>query len=139
MAARLKRHIQCGALSLFPCLPDRENFCVRSPRSEMKTLPDDSTLTNHDGSYHRIRTCRSLALRRETKRQGHIVEIWCAGRHRFLRLPESVLGAGLVRFTGFDTFADFTVLTRAVAVFLDSAGGLASASAIATRNGEQLT
>ena len=195
MAAGLKRHVQGGAVSLLACLPERENFRVRSSWSEMKPSADDSTLANHDGSNHRIRTCRSLALRRKTKRQGHIVEIlgavslhcsrgfvakplrrhvrrargarkkggiletvcrpteWrarplaarssqpglsqqriggcsrnlrkqCWPTHRFLRLPEGVLGAGLARFTDCDAFLIFTLLTRAVAVFLDAAGGV---------------
>jgi hypothetical protein len=114
----------------------------------MKPLADDSTLSNHDGSNHRIRTGRSLALRRKTKRQGHIVEISCAVRHRFLRPLEGFLGAGLARFTGCDAFVIFTLFTRTVTGLLD-ATALASASAIAacaaanraiaTRKGEQLT
>lgn len=114
----------------------------------MKPLADDSILANDQGSDHWIRACRRLALRRKTKRQGHIMEISYAVRHRFLRLPEGILGAGLARFTDCDAFLVFTLFTRTVTGFLDAAG-LASASAIAacaaanramaTRNGEQLT
>jgi hypothetical protein len=116
----------------------------------MKTLADDPALFDDDGTDHRIRTRRSLALHRQAKGQGHIVEISCAVGHRFLRLPEGRLEAGLACFKDFDTFPDFTVaLADTFAAFFGAAGDLASAAAIAacaaanraiaTRNGEQLT
>lgn len=77
------------------------------------------------------------------------MEISCTVGHRFLRLPTDVLGDGLARFdSDVGILGDFTVLTRAAAVFLDVAGladawaiaACAAANrAIATRNGEQLT
>ena len=115
----------------------------------MKTLADDPALFDDDGADHRIRACRSLALRRQAKGQGHIVEILCTISHRFLRLPTDSLDAGFARFDDDkDVFLDFAVFTRAVAALLDKAGladvsamaACAAASlAIATRNGEQLT
>lgn len=114
----------------------------------MKTLADDPALFDDDGTDHRIRARRSSALRRQTKGQGHIVEISYTVGHRFLRLPMDGLGAGLPRFDDGDVLPDFAVLTRAAAVFFDVAGlvdaaalaACAAASlAMATRNGEQLT
>jgi hypothetical protein len=96
----------------------------------MIALADDAVFGDDNGPNHRVGAGFTEALRSEAKSQRHIVEISCAVRHRFLRLAEGFLGAGLARFTDFDAFADFTVLTRAVTVFLD-ADGLASASAIA--------
>ena len=149
MATGLKRHIECGASCLRSGLLQREYFCVSSSWSEMKTLADDPPLSDDDGTNHRIRTGRSLALRRQAKGQGHIVKISRTVGHRFLRLPTVVLGASLPRFDDdVETLMDFTGLIRAAVVFLDMAG-LADASAIAacaaanraiaTRNGEQLT
>lgn len=116
----------------------------------MKTPADDPALFDDDGTDHRIRARRALALRRQAKGQGHIVEISCTVGHRFLRLPEGRLGAGLDSFKDFDTFADFTAaLADTFTIFLGAAGDLASAAAIAacaaanraiaTRKGEQLT
>ena len=149
MAAGLKRHIECGASCLRSGSLQGEYFCVRRSGSEMKTPADDPALFDDDGTDHRIRARRSLALRRQAKGQGPIVEISGTVGHRFLRLPTDAFGAGLPRFDDdVDTLVDFTTLARAPVVFLDVAGladawviaACAAANrAIATRNGEQLT
>ena len=53
--------------------------------AEMKALPDDPALIYHQGTDHWIRACRSPALRRQVKSQGHVAKILCAAGHRFLR------------------------------------------------------
>lgn len=109
------------------------NLCVGSSCSEMETPPDDFALTNHQGSDHRIRACRSPALRRLAKGQSHEAEILLGAGHRRVRRDV-------------DGFRDFDGL-RATLVFfptdfaLDSAMAACAAAnrAIATRKGEQLT
>ena len=93
----------------------------------MKPLPDDLALANHQGPNHRIWACRSPALFRQAKGQGHEAEISLRAGHRLLRREVDVLrGAGDVFPAGFA---------------LDSAIAACAAAnrAIATRKGEQLT
>ncbi len=127
MTAGLKRDIQCGALSLLSCLPECEDFCVRSSWSEMIPPSNDLALTNHQGPDHRIRTCRSPALCRQAKGQGHEAEIVCSVGHRLLRRKvDGLRAAG-------DFFPAGFVLDSAIAAWA------AANRAIATRKGEQLT
>ena len=103
----------------------------------MKTLPDDSVSTNHQGSDHRIRTGRSLALRRQAKSQGHVMQVLIATTHRALRVTRGRRrrDCDLVGFTRDDA----AVLMDFLASASDKAACAAANLAIGTRYGEQLT
>ena len=110
---------------------------MRSPGSEVKTLPDDPALTNHYRSDHRIRACRFPALRRQAKGQGHVVQVPSVTTHRALRVTRDRRrrGCDLVGFIR----DEIVVLMDFLASASDRAACAAANLAIATRYGEQLT
>lgn len=104
---------------------------MRSPGSEVKTLPDDSALAHYHGANHGIRACRSPALRGEAEGHGHVMEVLIEIGHRTLRVARDrrTFGrdfVGLVRDAFVELFAFFVSSSA-------SAAWAAANRAIATR------
>ena len=83
-----------------PCagLAEGDDFGMWAARLAVGPLTDDPAAGYHHGADHRIRAGGTPALRREAKRQGHIVTI--AGRrpHRFVRLGRRTTRLATSRF-----------------------------------------
>src|ERR1041385_7273850 len=71
----------------------------------MISATDDASVLNNDGADHGIWAGPTPALRCETKRQGHEVEMRCGGSHRVLRVTRDWLRSRLAEFV----FVVFTV------------------------------
>ena len=114
MATGLERDIEGRALGAQPCLLEGKNFCVGLSGTLVIALPDNAAVLDHKGTDHGIRAGLAQALRRETKRQGHEVEMRGGSSHRSLRVTRDRLrGAdfGLVILAAFvfDFVAAFAV------------------------------
>ena len=59
---------------------------MRPPGLAVGTLTDNLTSSDNDGADHGIGTGETSPLRRETKGQGHILQIARGRPHRFVRL-----------------------------------------------------
>ncbi len=126
-----------------PCLSKCEYFSVRSAGTKMIPLPDDAALANHQGSDHRIRAGRAMALCRKAKGQGHELKVLGSGGHRALRVtrPRRRFGFGFCFGFDFAFGLAFVGLARAalaglLACFDSSSARAACAAAnraIATR------
>ena len=92
---------------------ERKNFCVGLPWPVVIAAADNAAVLDHEGADHGVRAGLTQALRRETKRQGHEVEMRRGGGHRFLRVTR-----GRLRGCGADfVFVDFVVFFVVVVVF----------------------
>ena len=91
VATGFERDVENRAIGAWPRLLERKNFCVRLSWTVVKSAADDATVLDYQGADHGIRTGLSPALRRETKRQGHEVEVRCSSGHRFLRVTRDRL------------------------------------------------
>ena len=91
MATGFKCDVERRAVGAWPRLAERKNFCVGLPRTVVISTADDASVLDDEGADHGIRTRLPPALRRETKRQGHEVEVRCSGGHRFLRVTRDRL------------------------------------------------
>ena len=83
--------IERRAFGAWPRLLERKNFCVRLAWTVVISAADDAAVLDHEGADHGIRAGRIPALRRETERQGHEVEMRCGSSHRFLRVTRDRL------------------------------------------------
>ena len=86
MAAGFERDVERRAFCAWPGLEECKNFCVGLPWTVVISAADDAAVFDDEGADHGIRTGLALALRRETKRQGHETDVRCSDSHRVLRV-----------------------------------------------------
>jgi hypothetical protein len=91
VATGFERDVERRAASAWPRLVERKNFCVGLSWTVVIPAADDAAVLDHEGTDHGIRAGLAPALRRETKRQGHEVEVRCGDGHRFLRVTRDRL------------------------------------------------
>ena len=91
VATGFERDVKNRATGAWSRLLERKNFCVRLSWTVVTPAAHDSAILDHEGADHGIWTGLAPALRRETERQGHEVEMRCGGSHRFLRVTRDRL------------------------------------------------
>lgn len=138
MATGFERDVERSPDGPLTCLPKRQDFRVCFAWAVMKTAPDNTAMLYHYGADHGIGAGRSLALCRKAKGQGHVLQIFRAAGHRFLRVTRDRLR--LAR-AGFVVFAcdDEERLDDFLASASANAAWAAASRAMGTRYGEQLT
>ena len=107
-------------------------------RTAMKSLPDNPSVLDDNGSNHGIGAGCPLALRRQAKGQGHVPEVLRADLHRFLRATRERLRIARADFVAFAREREDERADGLAAVSANAAWAAANL-AIATRKGEQLT
>src|SRR5262245_50266838 len=85
MTAGFKGDVERCVARSFTRLLQCQDLGVREAGTAMKSLADDAVSMHHEGTDHWIGTGCPPALRRQTKSQAHVVEVFFAVRHRFLR------------------------------------------------------
>ena len=108
MATGFERRVERRAVGAWPRLLECKNFCMRLSWTVVIPAADDATVLDHEGADHGIRAGLTPALRRETKRQGHEVEVSDGDGHRFLRVTRGRLRGRR---------ADFVLVVFVVAFF----------------------
>ena len=108
VATGFERDVENRAVGAWPRLAERKDFCVGLPWTVVIPAADDATVLDHEGADHGIRAGLAPALRRETKRQGHEMEVRDGGGHRFLRVTRDRLRGRR---------ADFVLVVFVVAFF----------------------
>ncbi len=91
VATGFERDVENRSVGAWSRLLECKNFCVGLPWTVVIPAADDAAVLDHEGADHGIRAGLTPALRRETKRQGHEVEMRCGSGHRFLRVTRDRL------------------------------------------------
>ena len=143
VATGFERDVESRAIGAWPRLLERKNFCVRLAWTVVIPAAHNAAVLDHEGADHGIRAGFPPALRRETKCQGHEVEMRCGGSHRFLRVTRDRLrgrGADFVLVVFIVAFLAFARDTETLCVgraLLDPASAkapwAAASRAIGTR------
>src|SRR5262245_690906 len=85
MKTRGQRHLEGGTPPPRGCAAKGKKLHVGKTGAKVKSLTDDPSSVDDDGTDHRVGTRGASALCRKAKRQGHVPEFLWAGGHRFLR------------------------------------------------------
>ena len=97
MATGFEGDVEGAALGAQAGLAQGNDFGMRPAGLAVRTLTDNLTAGDNDGADHGIGTGEAPPLRRETKGQGHVLQIARRRPHRFVRLdrPTTRLLLGL--------------------------------------------
>src|SRR5262245_3277806 len=130
MTTGFQGDIERGTTRAPTCMTEGKNLSVGETGTQVKSLTDDPSSIDDDGTDQWIRARCAQTLCREAKRQGHVLEFLWASGHRFLRATRDRRRPDRVDVVDFSPF-----LASASA----NAAWAAASRAIATRYGEQLT